>query len=202
MTRAEQRFDELYDRHFEAVFRYVLRRVANVAEAEDLTAQTFYKALRRFWRFRWTAGNASAWLYRIATNEVNSHYRSQRLGRGMASDLDPAASANVTAERNNAERELAVHRLYLDLHRALRRLEPDDQALIVLRYFEQKSYDEITPILGGRPGTLAMRANRALKKLKNELHQRGIDHEELRGILASAEGPRPAGRRSPAQAAP
>ncbi len=46
MTKAEQPFDKLYDRHFEAIFRYVLRRVANVAEAEDLTAQTFYKALR------------------------------------------------------------------------------------------------------------------------------------------------------------
>jgi len=195
VNRAEQRFDELYDRHFEAVFRYVLRRVANVAEAEDLTAQTFYKALRRFWRFRWSGGNASAWLYRIATNEVNSHYRSQRLGRSVV-------SASVTAELHNAEQELAVHRLYLDLHRALGGLEPDDQALIVLRYFEQKPYDEITPILGGRPSTLAMRANRALKKLKNELHKRGIDHEELRGILASAEGPRPAGRRIPAQAAP
>ena len=119
MIRAEQRFDQLYDRHFDAVFRYVLRRVANVAEAEDLTAQTFYKALRGFWRFRWTAGNASAWLYRIATNEVNSHYRSQRLGRSVV-------SASVTAELSYAEQELAVHRLYLDLHRSLRRLEPDD----------------------------------------------------------------------------
>ncbi len=195
MTSAEQRFDQLYDRHFEAVFRYVLRRVANVAEAEDLTAQTFYKALRGFWGFRLRGGNASAWLYRIATNEVNSHYRSQRLGRSVA-------SANVTAELNTAEQELAVHRLYLDLHRALRRLEPDDQALIVLRYFEQKPYDEITPILGGRPGTLAMRANRALKKLKDELHKRGIDHEELRGILASTERSGLSGHGIPAQAAP
>jgi len=199
VTKAKQSFDQLYDLYFEAIFRYVLRRVANVAEAEDLTAQTFYKALRGFWRFRWTGDSASAWLYRIATNEINSHYR----GRGAASDLErPAPSAALTAELSDAERELAVHRLYLDLHRALRCLAPDDQALIVLRYFEQKPYDEITRILGSRPGTLAMRASRALKKLKNELHQRGIDHEELRGILASIDCPRPAGRNIPAQAAP
>ena len=166
-----------------------------MAEAEDLTAQTFYKALRRIWRFRWTGGNASAWLYRIATNEINNHYRGHRASHGV----DPAT---VSAELNDAEKELAVNRLYLDLHRALRDLAPDDQALIVLRYFEQKSYDEIAPILRSRPGTLAMRANRALKKLKNELHQRGIDHEELRGILAPAERPRPAGHNIQAQAAP
>jgi len=195
VTNARQTFDQLYDQHLEAIFRYVLRRVANVAEAEDLTAQTFYKALRRFWRFRWSGGNASAWLYRIATNEVNTHYRSQQ----TSSRVDPAT---VTTGRNDAEKELAVQRLYLDLHRALRRLDPNDQALIVLRYFEQKPYDEIAPILRSRPGTLAMRANRALKKLKNELHQRGIDHEELRGILAPAERPRLSGRDIPAQAAP
>ena len=52
MSKA-QAFDQLYDQHFDAIFRYVLRRVANVAEAEDLTSQTFFKALRGFWRFRW-----------------------------------------------------------------------------------------------------------------------------------------------------
>jgi RNA polymerase sigma-70 factor (ECF subfamily) len=195
LAKPQQSFDRLYDEHIEAIFRYVLRRVADMAEAEDLTAQTFYKALRSFWRFRLSGGNASAWLYRIATNEINSHYRNQRITPG----LDPTA---VTADLHDAERELAVSRMYLDLHRALRSLDPDDQALIVLRYFEQKSYDEIAPILRRRPGTLAMRANRALKKLKNELHQRGIDHEELRGILTPAERARPTGRNIPAQAAP
>jgi RNA polymerase sigma-70 factor (ECF subfamily) len=195
LAKPQQSFDRLYDEHIEAIFRYVLRRVADVAEAEDLTAQTFYKALRSFWRFRLSGGNASAWLYRIATNEINNHYRNRKTTHGV----DPAT---VTAERNDAEKELAVSRMYLDLHQALRSLDPGDQALIVLRYFEQKSYDEISTILRRRPGTLAMRANRALKKLKNELHQRGIDHEELRGILAPAERPRPTGRNIPAQAAP
>jgi RNA polymerase sigma-70 factor (ECF subfamily) len=203
VTKADRQFDQLYDRHFDAIFRYVLRRVANVTDAQDLTAQTFYKALRRFWRFRWSAGNASAWLYRIATNEVNNHYRSRRLGGRTFSDLDPSAvSEAVAAERNDAEQELALNRLYMDLHGALGSLPPDDQTLLVLRYFEQQPYDEIAPILGCRAGTLAMRASRALKKLKNELSLRGIDHEELRGVLASVERPRPSGRNVPAQAAP
>ena len=194
MTRRAA-FEQVYDRHFEAIFRYVLRRVANVAEAEDLTAQTFYKALRAFWRFPRSGGSASAWLYRIATNEVNTHYRRRRSGDGPTS---PA----VTAELNHAEQQLGVQRLYLDLHLALQCLEPQDQALIVLRFFEHKPYDEIARVLRRRPGTLAMRTNRALKKLKHELRQRGIDHEELRGVLASTERPRPAGHDIPAQAAP
>ena len=50
-------FEQLYDAHFDGIFRYVLRRVGNVAEAEDLTAQTFFKALRNLWRFRWSGGS-------------------------------------------------------------------------------------------------------------------------------------------------
>lgn len=195
MTDSRQSFDQFYDRHFEAIFRYVLRRVANVAEAEDLTSQTFYKALRKFWRFRWTDGNASAWLYRIATNEINSHYRKQKKAR----EAEPVDAAPEPAD---AEKQLAVQRLYLDLHRALLSLHPDDQALIVLRYFEQQTYDQIAPILRRRPGALAMRAKRALEKLETRLRQRGIDHEELRGILAQSESARTASRNIPAQAAP
>ena len=68
--------EALYDAHFDAIFRYVVRRVGSVAEAEDLTAQTFYKALRSLRRF--TEDNPKAWLYRIATNEVNDHFRRRR----------------------------------------------------------------------------------------------------------------------------
>lgn len=201
MNRGRQAFDALYDAHFDAIYRYVLRRVADVNDAEDLTAETFFKALKSFWRVRFTGGNPSAWLYRIATNEVNSYYRARGVRTAKARARIEATEAMVS-ERRDAESELAKNRLFLDLHQALQRLPPNDQALIVLRYFEQQPYEAITRILGGRPGMLATRANRALKKLKNLLEQRGVDHEELRGILAAAERPGPAGRGLPAEAAP
>ena len=55
-------FGRLYDQHFQAIFRYVLLRVGHVAEAEELTSQTFFKALRGFGKWRPTAAPASAWL--------------------------------------------------------------------------------------------------------------------------------------------
>ena len=73
--------------------------------------------------------------------------------------------------------------LFLTVNESLRRLRPDDQALIVLRYFEQKPFGEIAEILGKRPGTLTMRTHRALERLRAELKRRGIDHEGLREIL-------------------
>jgi RNA polymerase sigma-70 factor (ECF subfamily) len=172
-------FQEVYETHFDAVFRYNLHRVANVAEAEDLTSQTFYSALKAIDRFRPQGGSISSWLYRIATNEVSSHFR--RAGRRSTCGM---ASVNgVRLELENAERTLAKNELFLSVNRSLRTLRPEDQALIVLRYFEQKPFGEIAEILGKRPGTLTMRTHRALDRLREELKHRGIDHEELREVF-------------------
>jgi len=176
--QAPNGFTEIYETHFDGVFRYVLHRVANVAEAEDLTSQTFFKALRAVDRFRWQNGSISAWLYRIATNEVASHFRRQGSRRTQV-----PAIHGVRRELESAERTLARHELFLTVNESLRRLRPDDQALIVLRYFEQKPFGEIAEILGKRPGTLTMRTHRALERLRAELKRRGIDHEGLREIL-------------------
>ena len=56
-------FGLIYDKYYQPIFGYILRRTANVALAEDLTAQTFLKALKSLWRFRWQNVPISAWLY-------------------------------------------------------------------------------------------------------------------------------------------
>jgi RNA polymerase sigma-70 factor (ECF subfamily) len=174
-ARAEQRFEEIYEANFDAVFRYILHRVANVAEAEDLTSQTFFKALQALDRFRWKDGSVSSWLFRIATNEVTSHFR--KSGRRNVSAI---SSVNgVHQELESTERIVARHELFLTVNQSLRTLRPDEQALIVLRYFEQKPFGEIAEIMGKRPGALTMITYRALGKLREELKRRGIDHEGL-----------------------
>ena len=111
--------ETLYDRHVDAIFRYIVRRVGRIAEAEDLTSQTFYKALRSLWRF--DEKNEQAWLYRIATNEVNDYFRRRR-------SAESALEAQPTqrAEQAAAEAELARHELYTRLHQALSDLAVDD----------------------------------------------------------------------------
>jgi RNA polymerase sigma-70 factor (ECF subfamily) len=177
--RAETSFEKVYEAHFDAIFRYILHRVAGVAEAEDLTSQTFFKAMNGFGRFRWKDGSVSAWLYRIANNELASHFR--RAGRHAASTV--SAINGVRQELDSAERSLMRSELFCSVNQALRALRPEEQALIVLRYFEQKPFGEIAEILGKRPGALTMRTRRVLGKLKDELKRRGIDHEGLREVF-------------------
>ena len=196
-------FEELYDEHFQGILRYTLNRVGNLAEAQDLTAQTFFKALRGLWRFRWSGGSFSAWLYRIATNEVNSHLRRRRpatqvelLERAPDSPLAPLA--RETAE---AEQQLSRNESFQRLSRSLRRLRPEDQVLVVLRYVEEKPYREIASILRKRVGAVTMATRRALEKLKLEIEKQQEDaHGQAK--KRTQEHARPAGRTISADAAP
>lgn len=181
-------FDQLYDSYFHNIFGYILNRVANVAEAEDLTSQTFFKALENLWRFQWSSGSFSSWLYRIATNEVNSHFRKKSRVSYLDDSSQSLLQGNLSSsELETAEQELARHSLFLDLNKAIQELKPEEQSLIVLRFFEQKSYAEIAEIIRKRQGTVTMRTHRALEKLKKVLEKRGISYEKIRGSFDEPE---------------
>src|SRR5437763_16086588 len=69
------RFAELYEEHFERVYAYVLRRVLDRSEAQDITADVFQQALANLPRFEWRGAPFAAWLYRIAAHAIAGHFR-------------------------------------------------------------------------------------------------------------------------------
>src|SRR5262245_19396033 len=71
-------FGELYDCHYPKIFEYALKRTANLQAAQDITSETFFKALRKLWQFRWRNVPFSSWLYRIANNEANQYFRKRK----------------------------------------------------------------------------------------------------------------------------
>lgn len=177
-------FEQLYDRYFDTIFHHILYRVGSVADAEDLTSQTFFKALKNHWQFRWQGVPVLAWLYRIAGNEANSFLRKHR--RRVLTDgarFDETQAFGDTAadvELISAERELAQYEAFGVVQESLTKLKAIDQTLIVLRYLEQKTFKEIAEITGKRVGAVTMRTHRALAALRTLLEERGIDHERLR----------------------
>lgn len=187
-------FGEIYDENFDAIFRYVQHRVADVALAEDLTAQAFHKAMRKLGRFRWQGVSITAWLYRIAGNEVNSYlrklYRRKKYEGPWVEHYEPVDVNSPDRELSDAESEVEKHALFLGLNKQIKKLDPQDQTILTLRYFEQKSYGEIADILGKREGTMRMRASRALDKLKRLLAKEDINHEQYREAAATCESPR------------
>ncbi|MCD6271165.1 sigma-70 family RNA polymerase sigma factor [bacterium] len=166
-------FGLIYDKYYQPIFGYILRRTANVALAEDLTAQTFLKALKNLWRFRWQNVTISAWLYRIATNEVNSYYRKKKGFKNVS--LEEAknlkSDINVLEEIQKAEEELQKEKDFLLLHKKIAKLKPKYQTVIALRFFEKKKVSEIAQILGKPEGTIKAQIHRALRQLKKLLEE-------------------------------
>lgn len=177
-------FAELYDENFEQIFHYILHRVSNVTLAEDLASQTFEKAVRKIGRFRWRGVSVTAWLYRVASNEVNSflrkHYRRKKFESPWSEHYTAVDSRSPDHELEAAEADVSRNTLFLEVAEQLKRLGSLDQTILTLRYFEGKSYREIADILGKREGTMRMRASRALGKLRAFLSQEEIGHERYR----------------------
>jgi RNA polymerase sigma-70 factor (ECF subfamily) len=168
-------FGTLFERHFDRIFGYLLRRTGDWDLARDLTSEVFLQALQHVWRFRWRGIPVSAWFYAIATNQLRMHFRRRqratrlldRLTResGLAAFDTPA----VLAERASAQRDLEQAHEFERVRRALATLPVKEQDVIALRFFEQKSGAEIAQILGKREGTIRSLLSRGLARLRGAL---------------------------------
>lgn len=161
-------FGLLYDKYYQPVFRYILRRTANIELTKDLTSETFFKALKNLARFRWKNIPFSAWLYRIATNEVNGFYRKQKkftkIGLSNLSEISDIN--NLEQEIRAVEEEIERKKEFIKVHQKISKLKPFYQTVITLRFFEKKKISEISQILGKAEGTIKSQIHRALKELK------------------------------------
>ncbi len=156
-------FQELYDKYFEVIFRFVHRRVEEEQLAADITADTFYEALKNLKKYTFRGLPFSAWLYRIASNEVNSFYRKSR--RQLVYSLEPELISNL-ADQELADGQMAnVDNL---LHH-MRRLPAIDIEVLELRFFEEKSFAELAFILDLTEATVKMRTYRAIEKLRKAM---------------------------------
>jgi RNA polymerase sigma-70 factor, ECF subfamily len=155
--RDPARFAELYELNFERVYCYVVRRVGNRAEAEDLTSEVFHQALANLKRFEWRGIPFAAWLFRIAANLISDRW--QRSGREVA-DEGLAESAQVSpAEIEEVEQRATLFRLVSTLPEEQRRV-------VVLRFVEQKSIKEVAREVCKTEGAVKQLQFRALTNLR------------------------------------
>jgi len=162
-------FGSLYDLYYSNIFGYVLRRTANIQVAEYITSEVFFNALKNIAKFNWRGIPFSAWLYRIATNEIASYFRH---GKGSQvrwediAEIDVDSIPSAEEELLEAEAKLKRHEQYLALHDNIYKLKIKYQEVITLRFFENKQMNEISEILGKREGTVKSLLHRGLKKLR------------------------------------
>jgi RNA polymerase sigma-70 factor (ECF subfamily) len=156
-------FGLLYDRHVDAIYRYVYYRVRDDAEAEDLTSDVFMRALRAMPRYE-PRQAFLAWLYRIARNAVID--RARRGNRQVS--FEDALEHPMADQVLDPDEQILATSDNATLRGALAQLTPLQQEVIVLRFLEGYSTHEIARIVGKREGTvrgIQFRAIGALRQL-------------------------------------
>jgi RNA polymerase sigma-70 factor, ECF subfamily len=168
-------FGKLYDIYYPKIFRYTLRRTANLEVSLDITSEVFFKALKHIGTYEWRDLPFSSWLYKIATNEIadfftKKKYHNASLDRLLNKyDFEPASLENLEEELMDAQEKLQRHQTFLEIQKEIIKLDMLYQEVIALRFFEDKKIKEIALILGKSEGTIKSQLSRGLEKLRQRL---------------------------------
>jgi RNA polymerase sigma-70 factor (ECF subfamily) len=156
-------FARLYDQHVDRIYRHVLYRIGNRTDAEDVTQQVFLQAWRAIARYERRTTPFVAWLLTIAHNAVVNFFRRARTTNPIDVELpmvgrwgDPEAETTALLE------QVAVRR-------AILRLKPDQQQVILMRFVENIDFADIAAVLGKNEGNIRVIQHRALLELRRLL---------------------------------
>ncbi|MBI3537310.1 MAG: sigma-70 family RNA polymerase sigma factor [Chloroflexi bacterium] len=155
-------FAELYDRFVNKIYKYVYYKVGAIALAEDLTAQTFLKAWENIGAYRDTGRPFAAWLYPIAHNLMVDHFRAQRVTLRLEDAENDAHAPDLVA---SVEQKLNAD----ELRRALAKLTDDQQHVILLKFIEGYTTEQVAEMLDKNAGAIRALQHRALQALQRIL---------------------------------
>jgi len=170
-----QAFALLFDKYYQVILSYAFHRTLNTELAQDITSETFLKAFNALNRFTWREISFGAWLYRIATNELNMYFRKGKYKPVSLNYLqnqfgfDAIDFSTTELERNRHEMEEKTYEDFIFLQSKINELPAKYQDVLALRYFEHKSVKEIAVILEKKEGTIKSLLSRAIEKLKEFL---------------------------------
>lgn len=152
----------IFDRHFDAVFGYLVRRVGR-SRADDLASATFTVAFERRERFRREATTARPWLFGIATNLLRNERRAEKRALSALGALEAPGLAAGQVEPSDP----------VQVGRLLARLSREQRDVLLLYAWEDLSYEEIAQALGVPIGTVRSRLTRARSRLRAALGEPG-----------------------------
>lgn len=161
-------FGELYDLHFDRIYAYIYRKTGDRQAAEDLTADTFMKALMHIRGYRYTGQPFAAWLYRIASNVVIDYYRVRRPTAPLEEGLPNTIAGNTPEEAALALDDQQA------IARAVRSLSPDQQDVVLMRFAGDMKLKDIAAALGKTEGAVKALLFRALGALRSKLSESGV----------------------------
>ena len=158
-------FGFLYQKYVTAIFNYIYYRTGNQYDAEDITARVFHRAFGHISSYKFMGVPFSAWLYRIAHNLVANYHRDSSRKREVSLE----DHLDLHTQGDHPETALVVTQDNEALLSAIRKLTPDRQQLLILKYVEHLSNNEIAVIMGRSEGAIKSLYHRTLLALKSFL---------------------------------
>jgi RNA polymerase sigma-70 factor, ECF subfamily len=165
VTSAGSSFASIAEAHLDDVYRYLLYVTASPSTAEDLTSETFERALRRWARFDPKRGTAQTWLCQLARSTALDHFRAEER-RKRREGVFAAGEQQGSVEHELPDEYGPV------LRQALRTLTAADREVIVLRVVLEQDAQTAARVLGISPSACTTRLNRALERLEKKVRPR------------------------------
>lgn len=157
----QEAFGQLYDRYHEMVFRYVLFRTSDRQLAEDLTAETFLRALRRIASVSYQGRDIGAWFVTIARNLVLDHVKSSR----YRLEQTTSEIADLSPSTSGPEQQVLDGATHEELLRCVAKLNTDQKECIALRFLQGLSVAETARLMGRNEGAVKALQHRAVRRL-------------------------------------
>ena len=161
VVRDERAFAAVAEEHLDDVYRYLLYMTGNPHTAEDLAAETFERALRRWRRFDPQRASARTWLCQLARSTALDHFRAERRRR-RREDV-------FAAEVAESEEPVFGEGLSQEIDAAVRSLSAAEREVVVLRVVLELDGETTAGVLGIRPSAVSTRLSRALQKLEERM---------------------------------
>jgi len=158
-----QYFAPIYKKYHEQIYRFVYQRMDTKDLAADVTSQVFLKAMLNINKYEHKGFPFSSWLYRIAANEINQHYRTIKKGRTV--NLDENDIKNII-EEVDVPFDVEKREQLLSI---LASLSADKITLIEMRFFEKRSFKEIAQILNITENNAKVKTYRVLEEMKKNM---------------------------------
>jgi RNA polymerase sigma-70 factor (ECF subfamily) len=159
---------EVYDTYSPAVYRYLVRRTGDARVAEDLTGAVFLKLLEAVQKNQVWTTSFVGWLYRIAHNAVIDNFR--RAARRSDRPLDELMHSRQEAPDQRAERAAYLQEIIA----AMESLTGDQSQVLLLRFGEGLSHQEVAIIMGKSEGAIKLLQHRAIQTLRRVLQPESL----------------------------
>jgi RNA polymerase sigma-70 factor, ECF subfamily len=154
-------FGMLYDHYQPSIYRFLFYRTRSRQLAEDLTSETFFRALRSLSTFKWQGRDFGAWLTTIARNLAADHFKSARTRLELTTDDMGFHEGGVDGPENDVLRTLSTETLF----RALTELPEDQRDCVIMRFLQGLSIAETAEVMGRSEGAIKQLQLRAVRNL-------------------------------------